>query len=262
MLLGLECPTKRERSVQRLSLSNGYDPKYSTQVNSERSDHPQHGAEKTMDIDQSDFHPTTDGTGAVMMELAVAPPPRVAAGLSLQTPLVVTFSGLPPTIGEDRRENGQTFTLPELSAIWVFLSLTTANMEENSTTRREDLFCGKRADSLHQLGSEPCDDRPTIAYAAFPDLVITQPVSYRIKVNIIDMDAYVSANVHCAVKVLTFVRAFRSDIAEDAARVVRCLHSSVFEVVEAGEHSGCGEFWWSFGRTQPNTQQNKSSKRR
>ncbi|KIX91916.1 uncharacterized protein Z520_12379 [Fonsecaea multimorphosa CBS 102226] len=157
------------------------------------------------------------------MELAVAPPSRVAAGVTLRTPLVVTFSGRPPR-ADDKREDGEAFTLPDLSGIWVFLSLTTPDMQESLAPPREDLLCGSRADSVHAICEEQEVERPTVAYATFPGLKITQPGSYRIKVNIIDMNA-----------------AFRADSSfEGAATVLPCLHSPVFEVVEASDHSGSG----------------------
>jgi hypothetical protein len=146
-----------------------------------------------MSGDQNTFHSPLQCTEKVTMELAVAPPPRVASGVNLGTPLVVTFSGSSVAPEDEQQVDGQAFTLPNLSAIWVFLSLTTANMEETSATRRGDLFCGKRADSMHQLYCEQYEDRPILAYASFPNLVITQPGSYRVKVNVIDMDEYSSA---------------------------------------------------------------------
>ncbi|EXJ76125.1 uncharacterized protein A1O5_00633 [Cladophialophora psammophila CBS 110553] len=157
------------------------------------------------------------------MELAVAPPARVAAGVKLGTPLVVTFSG-PAPIADDKRENGEVFTLPDLSGIWVFLSLTTPDMQESLAPPREDLLCGRTADSIHAICEEQEGERPPIAYATFPGLMITQPGTYRIKVNIIDMNA-----------------AFMDHGgAEAAATVLPCLHSPIFEVVEASEHSGSG----------------------
>ncbi|OAL28481.1 hypothetical protein AYO20_09429 [Fonsecaea nubica] len=155
------------------------------------------------------------------MELAVAPPSRVAAGVTLETPLVVTFLG-PPSTSDDKCENEEAFTLAETSGIWVFLSLTTPDMQESLAPPREDLLCGSRADSIHALCEEQEGERPTIAYAMFPGLVITQPGTYRIKVNIIDMNAT--------------LRLDNED--ERAATVLPCLHSPVFEVVEASEHSG------------------------
>lgn len=122
------------------------------------------------------------------MELAVTPPPCVAAGLKLHSPLVVTFSG-PPTTGERRQENDQAFTLSTFSGIWVFLSLTTSDMTQSLSPPRNDLFNGTKADSIHQVYCEQDSDRRTVAYATFPDLAITRPGSYRIKATLIDMNA-------------------------------------------------------------------------
>ncbi|ETI24736.1 hypothetical protein G647_04106 [Cladophialophora carrionii CBS 160.54] len=126
------------------------------------------------------------------MELAVAPPPRVAVGVRLCTPLVVTFKGS-STAKDQRQEDPKERTLPDLSGIWVYLSLTTADMEKSLAPPRENLFCGKRADSVHPVYHEQEVDRPTIAYAIFPDLVIKEPGSYRVRVSIIDMNGYALA---------------------------------------------------------------------
>ena len=175
------------------------------------------------------------------MELAVAPPPRVAAGVSFHTPLVVTFSGSSTAASEDDQQKlGEPFTLPDLSGVWTFLSLTTADTREDLAPPRKDLFCGTNVDSVHPVYYEQEVDRPTIAYATFPGLVINEPGRYRIKISIIDMNAYALVILQFIVKVLIYVRAFRGDGEHDAGKVLPCLYSQVFDVVEASEHSGCG----------------------
>jgi hypothetical protein len=135
-----------------------------------------------------------------MMELAVAPPTRVAVGVRLRTPLVVTFIGT-STARNDGQEDAGECVLPDLSGIWVYLSLAAPDMEESLAPPRENLFCGKRADSVHPVYHEQGFDRPTIAYAVFPDLVIKEAGSYRVKVSIIDMNGYAlgtsSVEVQC-----------------------------------------------------------------
>ena len=121
------------------------------------------------------------------MELAIAPPSRIAAGVALHMPLVVTFTTATSTnIG--KQENGATITLPNLSGVWAFVSLTTPDMQQSLAPPRTDLLRGNIADSLHPVHREQAGERPTIAYARFPGLAITQPGRYRIKVNIIDMN--------------------------------------------------------------------------
>jgi hypothetical protein len=162
------------------------------------------------------------------MELAVAPPPRMAAGVKLATPLVVTFSG-----SSGRREGSRgkdsIFALPDLSGIWVFLSLTTADMTQSLAPPREDLFCGNKADSIHQVTRPQGGNTPTVAYAMFQDLKIMHPGRYRIKVNLLDMDSYAFKKTSRKVHPLTCTRAYTGL----AARVLPPVHSPIFEVVRA-----------------------------
>lgn len=122
-----------------------------------------------------------------MMELAIGPPPRVAAGVKLGTPLVVTFTTTSARDGE-KQENADANEMPDLSGVWAFLSLTTPDTQESLAPPRADLLRGRTADSIHPIHHEQEGQRPTIAYATFPELMITQPGRYRLKVNVIDMN--------------------------------------------------------------------------
>lgn len=121
------------------------------------------------------------------MELAVAPPSKIAAGVSLHLPVVVTFTTA--TAPDDGKDEDEVFALPELSGVWAFLSLTTPDMQQSLAPPRTDLLRGRTADSLHLVHQDQQSDRPTLAYATFRELVITQPGRYRFRVNIIDMNA-------------------------------------------------------------------------
>ena len=173
------------------------------------------------------------------MEFAVPPPRQVAAGVRLHSPLVVTFSRS-STTGEDKQQNGETFALSDFSGIWIYLSLTTADMGQSLAPPQNDLFSGRKADSIHQVYREQDGNRPIVAYTTFPDVAIAKPGSYRIKVAVIDMNAYESISLKYATKMLIYVRACRRAKAEDAGRVLPCLHSPVFEVVKASHHGGHG----------------------
>jgi hypothetical protein len=121
------------------------------------------------------------------MELAIAPPSRIAAGISLQIPLVVTFTtGTQTDKGEP--ENSEPLVLPDLSGVWAFVSLTTPDMQQSLAPPQTDLLRGRTADSIHPVYAEQEGESATIAYATFPELAITKPGQYRIKVNIIDMN--------------------------------------------------------------------------
>ncbi|KIX09625.1 uncharacterized protein Z518_00706 [Rhinocladiella mackenziei CBS 650.93] len=152
------------------------------------------------------------------MELAIAPPSRVAAGVAFHTPLVVTFSSPKPTT-DGKEENRETVVLPDMSGVWAFVSLTTPDMQQSLAPPRADLLRGKTADSIHPIHQEQEGERSTIAYATFPGLKITQPGQYRIKVNIIDMNASPTENA-----------------GEGAGLVLPSLHSQIFDVVEGSEH--------------------------
>ncbi len=121
------------------------------------------------------------------MELAIAPPSRVAAGVTLETPLVVTFTTSTPT-DKGKHEHSQPLALPDLSGVWAFVSLTTPDMQESLAPPQTDLLRGRTADSIHPVYQQQDRESPTIAYATFPQLAITKPGQYRIKVNIIDMN--------------------------------------------------------------------------
>lgn len=118
------------------------------------------------------------------MELAIAPPSRVGVGVVLHQPLVVTFS----TKEGDKRVDEGSLTLQDMSGIWAFVSLTSADMQETLDPPQGDLLRGRRTDSVHPIHQEQEGDNVTVAYAKFRELVITKPGSYRIRVNIIDMN--------------------------------------------------------------------------
>ena len=121
------------------------------------------------------------------MELAIAPPSRIGVGVVLQQPLVVTFSN-----GEGNKDaNGGTSSpvFQDMSGIWAFVSLTSADMQETLDPPQGDLLRGSRTDSIHLVHhDQEGSDHVTVAYAKFRELAITKPGSYRIRVNIIDMN--------------------------------------------------------------------------
>ncbi|KAK5198437.1 hypothetical protein LTR99_007312 [Exophiala xenobiotica] len=159
------------------------------------------------------------------MELAVAPPPKIAAGVILEIPIVVTFSAATsPEDGKQETQDGkEPIVLGDLSGVWAFVSLTTPDMEQSLAPPRTDLLRGRTADSIHPINEEQDGERPTLAYATFSDIVISEPGQYRLKVNIIDMNS-----------------AFLGE-SEGAPTVLPCLHSQVFDVVEDTEQASCGK---------------------
>jgi hypothetical protein len=124
------------------------------------------------------------------MELAIAPPPKIAAGVMLEIPIVVTFSAATsPEDGKQENQDGnEPIVLGDLSGVWAFVSLTTPDMEQSLAPPRTDLLRGRTADSIHPINEEQDGERPTLAYATFSDIAISEPGQYRLKVNIIDMN--------------------------------------------------------------------------
>ncbi|KAJ9497680.1 hypothetical protein H2202_006713 [Exophiala xenobiotica] len=137
------------------------------------------------------------------MELAVAPPPKIAAGVILEIPIVVTFSAATsPEDGKQENQDGkEPIVLGDLSGVWAFVSLTTPDMEQSLAPPRTDLLRGRTADSIHPINEEQDGERPTLAYATFSDIVISEPGQYRLKVNIIDMNRNKSARDYYAAEI-------------------------------------------------------------
>jgi hypothetical protein len=120
------------------------------------------------------------------MELAISPPSRVAVGITLDTPLVVTFNASEMR-GRRASEEEQGF---EMEGIWAFLSLVTEDRSRSLAPPRDDLVRGKRVDSVHRLHRDEEQDakNETVAYASFPDIAITKPGRYCFRVSVIDIN--------------------------------------------------------------------------
>jgi hypothetical protein len=111
------------------------------------------------------------------MELAVRPPQRIAAGVTLETPLVITFKT--PSVEQRSTPDPQ-----DLSGKWANLSLV-SDRKQKVAPPQGDLLLGRLSDSIHPL--DTADDRQPFAYAAFSGVSITRPGRYCFQVNIIDM---------------------------------------------------------------------------
>ena len=117
------------------------------------------------------------------MELAVAPPRRIAAGVKLEKPLVVTFS-------VSKAKHRAFVPGTDLSGIWVFVSLMTEDRRQSLAPPQSGLLKGQTTDSIHPIPREEVGEEQPFAYATFPGLEITRPGRYCFKVNIIDMNQY------------------------------------------------------------------------
>ena len=127
------------------------------------------------------------------MRLAISPPSRVAAGVALNAPLVVTFDAsklrqrCDPTQEDD----------PDISGLFAFLSLVTEDRRQslappqNQSVPDPQLMLGRKSDSVHLANpldpdQEPEDDH--FAWASFSDIAITRPGRYCFKISVIDLN--------------------------------------------------------------------------
>ena len=107
-----------------------------------------------------------------MFGLAVQPPARAKPGVALY----------PPTVA---RLSSETSIFEELSQIWAVASLISSSGE----VLHEQLE-GKVADSAHPIAETVNSSQGGVkdrAYFYFPDLVISEPGRYRIRVTVMKM---------------------------------------------------------------------------
>jgi hypothetical protein len=102
--------------------------------------------------------------------------------------LVVTFTVTDKDKQDNPVDGDDPELLPDLSGSWAFVSLVTADMQQSLAPPRTDLLKGRTADSIHYLHHEQENGRLMLAYASFPELMITEPGTFRFKVNVIDMN--------------------------------------------------------------------------
>ncbi|RVX71246.1 hypothetical protein B0A52_04820 [Exophiala mesophila] len=165
------------------------------------------------------------------MELAIGPPSRMTAGLPLQHPLVVTFS----SANKDKEGNAEALRLHDLTGVWAFVSLTTPGMEQNLAPPRTDLLRGQTADSIHPIQQQQEGDDTPVAYATFAGLIITEPGKYRLRINLIDMNA-LGESLGDERPSADLCSPLLEDQGSGAGKVLRVLHSPVVDVVEDGQH--------------------------
>lgn len=181
-----------------------------------------------------------------IMELAIGPPSRMAAGLALQHPLVVTFTSANKEKGEDE----EALRLHDLTGIWAFVSLTTPDMEQHLAPPRTDLLRGQTADSIHPIQpiqQEQEGDPLALAYATFAGLIITEPGEYRLRINLIDMNA-LGESLGNTRPSADLCSPLLEDQGGGAGKVLRVLHSPVVDVVEDDQHVFDGEWRYSWRR--------------
>lgn len=117
------------------------------------------------------FANNEDEVSHVEMRFANAVPFRMGAGCVMTTPIVILLShGIrSPNATDD---------------VWVFVSLVDANSEQSVD---EDVLQGQRADNAHPIWGQLSQMESSLAYASFPNLVISRPGNFRLRVTAIDM---------------------------------------------------------------------------
>lgn len=180
------------------------------------------------------------------MELAVTPPAKAVAGVALRDPIVVTFStpGRNHVRGRGRnRRTGDTSLVPSLSdmsGVWVHVSLMSPDQHEMLAPPRTDLLRGRTADSVHPVFEDQPSERHIVGYATFPDLVISERGRYCFRINVIDMNMYVSPVAARRPTCLTCHRPTRGDRLA-SGRILQAIHSDPFEVMDGAQSVAEGQ---------------------
>ena len=119
-----------------------------------------------------------------IIELVIRPAASIRPGSPMSLPIVAVIkeaSMKPDDLGP--RRSG------DMSGVWAFLSLLTADSSEVLVPPQTDLMRGRTAASVHAPTPQQEQDRSIIGYAHFPDLTITAGGQYRLRVSLIDMDS-------------------------------------------------------------------------
>lgn len=126
----------------------------------------------------------TSSSNFYTLELAVKPPTCVRPGMTMSLPIVVAVkvsamkeNGSGPTGGGD------------MSGVWAFVSLVNDDDSAVLAPPRTDLLLGRMAASVRAPSPRAEPNRRIVGYAHFPDLRISQPGQYRLRVSLIDMDS-------------------------------------------------------------------------
>lgn len=106
----------------------------------------------------------------IEMSFANAVPFRIGVGRITTTPIVILLcQGAHSSIATDD--------------IWVFVSLIDA---ESGLSTGDDVLLGQRADNAHPILGHLSQTRTSLAYASFPDLIISKPGRFRLCITAID----------------------------------------------------------------------------
>jgi hypothetical protein len=138
-------------------------------------------------LDQSSPAPDFDLHGhAMKLKLAIKPPRRIAAGVALEAPLVVTLGTSKPQ-EEDQDYDPES----ELGGTWAFLSLVSEDRRQPLAPPRTSLMTGSKSDSVHITYPSSTDHEPEdnpLAYSSFRDIKITKAGKYCFMISLVDLN--------------------------------------------------------------------------
>lgn len=125
-----------------------------------------------------------DSTCPLTLELLIKPPASLRPGISPNLPIIIAVR---PETG---KENGVgTCGVGDMSGMWALACLLSADGTEVLVPPQSGLLTGRMVASIHTPSAQAQLDRQIVGYAHFPDLAITTPGAYRLRVSLIDMDS-------------------------------------------------------------------------
>lgn len=107
----------------------------------------------------------------IEMSFANAVPFQISVGCIMTTPIVILL-------------NQGVCSSVAMNDVWVFVSLIDADSE---LSVGDELLQGRRADNAHSVSGSTTQMKSSLAYASFPDLVISRPGRFKLRITAIDM---------------------------------------------------------------------------
>lgn len=109
------------------------------------------------------------------MRLAGPLPSKLTVGQRITVPVTAVFG-----------HHAESDAAHELDGVWIFASLMDSNSRALSN---EDPLQGQRADSVHWHVENHGDG---FAFASFPNLSVSKPGKYRLRLTAINMKGYIT----------------------------------------------------------------------
>ena len=123
------------------------------------------------------------------------PPAQARPGSILDPPMIIRLRKMPTQAGQESAEDP--------SLLFAFMSLTAEDGSTSLAPPRNDLLTGTLSDSIHSLQQDLYPDDTELGFASFPEVVINDPGSYRLKISIMKMDTSAGSRFQGAVNLQT-----------------------------------------------------------